>query len=96
MAKNVHSLEWKNAEPASHYNLVVIGVGAAGLVTAAGLDAKVALIERHIPGGDCLNVVCVPPRGHEVGLRLSRSIDCRAVDIDCMICSSNVAYSLPR
>jgi pyruvate/2-oxoglutarate dehydrogenase complex dihydrolipoamide dehydrogenase (E3) component len=48
------------------YNLVVIGAGTAGLVTAAGaagLGAKVALIERYLLGGDCLNVGCVPSKG---------------------------------
>lgn len=47
------------------YNLVVIGAGTAGLVTAAGaagLGAKVALIERHLLGGDCLNYGCVPSK----------------------------------
>jgi len=45
------------------YSLVVVGAGAAGLVTAhaaAALGAKVALIERDLLGGDCLNVGCVP------------------------------------
>ncbi|HXO42254.1 MAG TPA: mercuric reductase, partial [Thermoanaerobaculia bacterium] len=43
-----------------------IGAGTAGLVTAAGaagLGAKVALIERDLMGGDCLNVGCVPSKG---------------------------------
>ena len=47
------------------YNLVVIGAGTAGLVCAAGaagLGARVALIERHLMGGDCLNVGCVPSK----------------------------------
>lgn len=47
------------------YNLVVIGAGSAGLVTslvAAGSKAKVALIERHKMGGDCLNTGCVPSK----------------------------------
>ncbi len=47
------------------YNLVVIGAGTAGLVTAAGsvgLGARVALIERHKMGGDCLNFGCVPSK----------------------------------
>ena len=51
---NVHPPEWKNPEPADRYNLVVIGAGTAGLVTAAGaagLGARVALIERHLMGG---------------------------------------------
>ncbi|MGH7935451.1 MAG: FAD-dependent oxidoreductase, partial [Chthoniobacterales bacterium] len=47
------------------YNLVVIGAGTAGLVTAAGsvaLGARVALIERRKMGGDCLNFGCVPSK----------------------------------
>ena len=47
------------------YNLVVIGGGTAGLICAsgaAGLGGKVALIERHALGGDCLNVGCVPSK----------------------------------
>jgi heterodisulfide reductase subunit A-like polyferredoxin len=46
------------------YNLVVIGAGTAGLVTAAGaagLGARVALVESNLMGGDCLNV-CVPSK----------------------------------
>ena len=48
---NVHPAAWKNPEPAARYNMVVIGAGTAGLVTAAiaaGVGAKVALIERHL------------------------------------------------
>ncbi len=47
------------------YNLVVIGAGSAGLVTAyiaAAVKAKVALIEKHKMGGDCLNTGCVPSK----------------------------------
>ncbi len=65
LLENVHPKNWKNPEPAKHYNLVVIGAGTAGLVTAsgaAGLGAKVALIERDLMGGDCLNVGCVPSK----------------------------------
>ena len=65
LLSNVHPPEWVNPEPAPRYNLVVIGAGTAGLVTAvgaAGLGAKVALIERHLMGGDCLNVGCVPSK----------------------------------
>jgi len=57
---------WKNPEPAGRYNLVVVGAGTAGLITAAvaaGLGARVALVERHMMGGDCLNVGCVPSKG---------------------------------
>jgi len=47
------------------YNLVVIGAGSAGLVSsliAAAVNAKVALIEEHKMGGDCLNTGCVPSK----------------------------------
>src|SRR5437016_8779918 len=62
---NVHPPDWRNPEPEPPYNLVVIGAGTAGLVTAAGaagLGARVALIERYLLGGDCLNVGCVPSK----------------------------------
>lgn len=57
---------YANPAPKERYHLVVIGAGPGGLVTAiaaAGLGAKVALIERHMMGGDCLNVGCVPSKG---------------------------------
>jgi pyruvate/2-oxoglutarate dehydrogenase complex dihydrolipoamide dehydrogenase (E3) component len=62
---NVHPTDWINPQPTGRYNMVVIGGGTAGLVTAAGaagLGAKVALIERALLGGDCLNVGCVPSK----------------------------------
>ena len=65
LVRNVHPGDWVNPEPAARYNLVVIGAGTAGLVTAAGaagLGAKVALVERDLMGGDCLNVGCVPSK----------------------------------
>jgi pyruvate/2-oxoglutarate dehydrogenase complex dihydrolipoamide dehydrogenase (E3) component len=65
LASHVHPSDWKNPKPVSRYNLVVIGAGTAGLVCAAGaagLGAKVALIEHHLMGGDCLNVGCVPSK----------------------------------
>ena len=61
----VHPPDWVNPEPAAKYNLVVIGAGTAGLVAAAGaagLGAKVALVERDLIGGDCLNAGCVPSK----------------------------------
>ncbi|MEO6211327.1 MAG: mercuric reductase [Gemmatimonadaceae bacterium] len=63
---NVWPDDWKTPEPAQRYQLVVIGGGTAGLVSAAiaaGLGARVALVERHSMGGDCLNVGCVPSKG---------------------------------
>jgi pyruvate/2-oxoglutarate dehydrogenase complex dihydrolipoamide dehydrogenase (E3) component len=62
---NVHPPDWQNPEPAGKYNLVAIGAGSAGLISAIGtaaLGGKVALIERHLMGGDCLNVGCVPSK----------------------------------
>ncbi len=70
---HVHPPDWKNPTAAARYQLVVIGGGTAGLVSAAiaaGLGAKVALIERHLLGGDCLNVGCVPSKAV---LRASRA-----------------------
>jgi pyruvate/2-oxoglutarate dehydrogenase complex dihydrolipoamide dehydrogenase (E3) component len=62
---HVRPPEWRNPAPASRYDLVVIGGGTAGLVCAAGaasLGARVALAERHLLGGDCLNAGCVPSK----------------------------------
>ncbi|MFB2837867.1 mercuric reductase [Floridanema evergladense] len=65
LVSQVHPSDWVNPQPAERYNLVVIGAGTAGLVVAAGaagLGAKVALIEKNLMGGDCLNVGCVPSK----------------------------------
>ena len=65
LVAHAHPSDWNNPEPQKRYNLVVIGAGTAGLVTAAGaagLGAKVALVEKHLMGGDCLNVGCVPSK----------------------------------
>jgi pyruvate/2-oxoglutarate dehydrogenase complex dihydrolipoamide dehydrogenase (E3) component len=65
LVANVHPPGWPNPSPSGRYNLVVIGAGTAGLITAAGaagLGARVALVERHLLGGDCLNVGCVPSK----------------------------------
>ncbi len=91
----VHPNNWTNPQPASVYDLVVIGAGTAGLVVAAGaaglgIGLKVALIERNLMGGDCLNFGCVPSktiirssriiaeiwRGQELGVRADK------IDID--------------
>jgi len=61
----VHPAEHRNPTPAGRYNLVVVGAGTAGLVSAAGaagLGAKVALVEEHLLGGDCLIAGCVPSK----------------------------------
>src|SRR5436190_19864282 len=79
LVANVRPPGWANPPPAPRYNLVVVGAGTAGLVCAAGaagLGAKVALIERDLLGGDCLNVGCVPSKAL---LRAARAVaDARA------------------
>ena len=80
----VHPPDWVNPTPTGRYNLVVIGAGTAGLVTAAGaagLGAKVALIERHLMGGDCLNVGCVPSKALISAARAAASVR-RAGELD--------------
>ena len=59
------------------YNVVVIGAGTGGLVTAAGtagLGGRVALIERNLMGGDCLNFGCVPSKALISSARLIQQI----------------------
>ncbi|MDX2033235.1 MAG: mercuric reductase [Blastocatellia bacterium] len=65
LIENCHPPEYVNPVPAGRYNLIAIGAGAAGLVSAGGagsLGAKSALIERVLTGGDCLNTGCVPSK----------------------------------
>ncbi|MEX0724769.1 MAG: hypothetical protein WEB58_21585 [Planctomycetaceae bacterium] len=56
LVARVHPYDWVNPTESGRYNLVVIGAGAAGL------GAKFALIEKHLLGGDCLNVDCDPSK----------------------------------
>lgn len=65
LVNNLHPADWKNPAPKPKYNMVVIGGGPAGLIVsavAAGMGAKVALIEKHFLGGDCMNVGCIPSK----------------------------------
>ncbi|MDT8436132.1 MAG: mercuric reductase [Gemmatimonadota bacterium] len=65
LVAEVHPPDWVNPEPADRYDLVVIGAGTGGLVSAAigaAVGARVALVERHLMGGDCLNTGCVPSK----------------------------------
>src|SRR5215468_2906834 len=77
LVANVHPPEWVSPEPPARYNLVVIGAGTAGLVTAAGaagLGARVALVERELLGGDCLNVGCVPSKALIAAARVAATV----------------------
>lgn len=79
LLNNVHPTNWKdpNENTSNKYDLVVIGAGAAGLVTsagAAGVGARVALIEESLLGGDCLNVGCVPSKSLIHAASLAHSI----------------------
>ena len=70
---NVRPEGWTNPEPEGRYDLVVVGAGTGGLVSAAiaaALGARVALVERALMGGDCLNFGCVPSKAV---LRAARS-----------------------
>ncbi|HEV8184461.1 MAG TPA: FAD-dependent oxidoreductase, partial [Chthoniobacterales bacterium] len=67
----------RSAKASGIYNVVVIGAGTAGLVTAAGtasLGGRVALIERNKMGGDCLNFGCVPSKALISSARLAQRI----------------------
>jgi len=58
-------IKWEDPEAVNKYDMVAVGAGAGGLVTAMGakgVGAKVALIERSLMGGDCLNTGCVPSK----------------------------------
>ena len=62
---NLHPAAWSNPTPADCYQLAIVGAGPAGLAAAeaaAALGAKVALIERHLIGGTCLNTGCTPSK----------------------------------
>ena len=66
LLRHVHPAGWRNPDGKGVYDLIVVGAGPAGLVSAVGaveLGARGAIIERALMGGDCLNVGCVPSKG---------------------------------
>lgn len=95
LLSHVHPAEYVNPKPEGRYNLVVIGGGTAGLVTAvgaAGLGAKVALVERHLLGGDCLNVGCVPSKALIRAARAAHEIR-RAAEFGLKVPSYEVEFA---
>lgn len=65
LVEQVRPPGWINPTPKDRYDLVVVGAGTGGLVSAAGaasVGARVALVEQYLMGGDCLNVGCVPSK----------------------------------
>lgn len=59
------SPSWRNPDPRGPYHLLIIGAGPAGLIAAQAAvreGAKVALIERNLLGGSCLNNGCIPSK----------------------------------
>jgi pyruvate/2-oxoglutarate dehydrogenase complex dihydrolipoamide dehydrogenase (E3) component/uncharacterized membrane protein YdjX (TVP38/TMEM64 family) len=90
-ARKVYA-RWQDSKPARFdYNLLVIGAGSGGLVSAyiaAAVKAKVALIEKHKMGGDCLNTGCVPSKALLRSAKFlaqankAESLGMRAVNVD--------------
>ena len=77
LVSHVHPPNWKNPSPTGKYNLVAIGGGTAGLISSiatAGLGGKSALVERHLLGGDCLNVGCVPSKALIRAARVAQTV----------------------
>ncbi len=62
---DVHPQAWANPTPADRYALIIVGAGSAGIAAAElaiAMGVKVAMSERHLIGGTCLNTGCVPSK----------------------------------
>ena len=62
---DLHPQSWVNPKPADNYALIIVGAGSAGVAAAElaiAMGVKVAMIERHLIGGTCLNTGCVPSK----------------------------------
>ena len=91
----VHPRGRTNPTPSGRYNLVVVGAGTAGLVSAAGaagLGARVALVESHLMGGDCLNMGCVPSKALISAARVAASAR-HAADLGVHVGSVDVDFA---
>lgn len=100
LIEHAHPPDWANPKPSGRYNLVVIGAGTAGLVSAAGaaaLGARVALIERHLMGGDCLNFGCVPSKSLIRAARAASAVrEAEEFGIDAKITGIDFAETMRR
>ncbi len=95
LLRNSRPLDWVNPEPTGRYNLVVLGAGTAGLTAAGGCAAvggRVALIERHLTGGDCLVSGCVPSKGIISAARVAANILHYAADYGVRVQGATVDF----
>ena len=69
-----HPPDWRPPRPKDGYDLVVLGGGPAGLtaaITAAKAGHAVAMVERNLTGGTCVNFGCTPSKSL---LRAARAV----------------------
>jgi pyruvate/2-oxoglutarate dehydrogenase complex dihydrolipoamide dehydrogenase (E3) component len=95
LIRNSHPLDWVNPTPSGRYNLVVLGAGTAGLTAAGGCAAvggRVALIERHLTGGDCLVMGCVPSKGIISASRVAADVRFQARDSGVQVQEATVDF----